>query len=916
MKLKLKYFFLELVVLFISESFYAQNTKELTISFNDISFKEILVELEAKTDYTFYYQEGWFTDKHITKSYTSIKLKEILDDLFKSTPLNYIIHNKRIILTKNSVIYSDLPINFFSKNNQIESNVKTPILLKDYISRNTDKYITIGKERKNNKQKLFTISGVIKTVSSNKPLKNVKVYIDKTNNYTMTNAKGFYKLMLEPGSYKIITELMGYENTKKNILVFGSGSLDLGVEDEIVALGEVIINSSKEESVKKSAIGLIKVDVKGVKRIPTLLGERDLLKVVTNMPGVKTAGEGSLGYNVRGGKSDQNLILLDNAILYNPSHFFGFFSALNPYSTGDVDVYKGNIPSEYGGRLSSVFDISTKEVNMTKVVGEGNVGPVTGNLMIELPIIKEKAGLLVGLRSTYSDWLLKTIKSESIKNSEASFFDGIVKFDSKLGNNDKLKATAYYSKDQFSISSDSLYKYSNQLASIEWNHKFDKKNKSTLQLNKSQYNFNIIYNSIFNNNFDLGFVLNETQLKFKLNYLLSDAHKFNYGISSKLYNISPGDLNPFDEKSLVQAKSIENEKALESAIFISDLFKVNDRLLFDIGFRYSFYASLGEGTQNIYNPDLPFSEDSIDETIHYANNEIIKSYGYPELRISTRYLLSPSFSIKGGYNRTVQYIHMLSANTTASPVDTWKLSNLNIKPQESDQFSVGLFKNFNDNIYELSLETYYKKTKNNLDFKTGAELILNENIETQVLTGEGKAYGVEFLLKKKEGKLNGWLSYSYTKSFLRLKSDFLTNQVNRGNFFPSNYDKPHDVSLIANYKFTHRYSFSFNFVYQTGRPITYPIGKYNFGGVEHVLYSDRNQFRIPDYYRFDIGVNIEGNHKIKKLAHSFWNISVYNVLGRNNPYSIFFVNEDGNIKAYKTSIFAIPIPTITYNFKF
>jgi hypothetical protein len=351
-------------------------------------------------------------------------------------------------------------------------------------------------------------------------------------------------------------------------------------------------------------------------------------------------------------------------------------------------------------------------------------------------------------------------------------------------------------------------------------------------------------------------------------------------------------------------------------VFLSDEFTVSEKLLLNAGIRYSFYSALGPADQRVYQEGVPKNESSLIDTVEYGNNESIETYGGPEVRVSGRYFITESFSVKASYNNTYQYIHTLSNNTTVSPTDTWKLSDSNIKPQEANQYSLGFYKNFDDDAYELSVEGYYKKSKNILDFKVGSQLLLNETIETEVLQGDGKSYGVEFLLRKTKGKLNGWLGYSYSRSYNRLDSEFREERVNNGEYFPSNYDKPHDISMVANYKLTRRFSVSANFVYQTGRPITYPVGTYNYNGAEYVLYSDRNQFRIPDYYRLDLSINIEGNHKLNKLAHSFWNISVYNVLGRNNPYSVFFVTEGGEVKAFQSSIFSRPIPTITYNFKF
>ncbi|MFI1771946.1 TonB-dependent receptor [Thalassobellus citreus] len=915
-------------VLLISNLGNSQEYKKISINFDNMNRIDALLELEDLIGYKFYFEEDWFDDTLFSKSFKNLEIDVILEEILKETSVNYLIFDGKVILTKNTAIVDRLPdIHFkkvdttISKTTISEQNkkIKAPILQKQFISnrlKSDGKIYSIGKENINNNQSKYLISGYIKDSKTNKPIDNLVVFITNKDINTTTNEFGFYSLEVPKGFNELETSSLSYGKSKRRIIVYSNGDLSFFLDESAELLNEIVIKSDKDDNIKKVEVGVTRIDVEGIKNIPLVLGERDVLKVATTMPGIKTAGEGALGYNVRGGKVDQNLILFDDAVMYNPSHFFGVFSAINPFATGSVDIYKGSIPSEFGGRLSSVIDIATKEANMEKFSGEGNVGPITGNLMIETPIIKDKMSVLVGGRATYSDWVLKAISEESIKNSKANFYDALVKFNYKINNKNNLQATLYYSNDEFSITSDSVYGYSNRLASIKWNHTFNDKNRVSLQMATSEYKFSIIYDGIFNRNFDFGYSINETQFKLKAKYLHSKKHKFNYGLSSKLYAIKPGDIVPLGNESVVESKSIDRERGLESAFFMSDLFELNKKFVLDIGIRYSLYASLGAGTQNVYDLFQPKSSESIVETKNFKNNEVIKTYGGPELRFSARYFLAPSVSVKAGYNKTIQYSHLLSSNTTASPVDSWKLSNLNVEPQRAEQFSLGFYKNFNNDLYELSLESYYKKMNNLLDFKVGAELLLNEDIETELLQGKGKAYGVEFLLKKKKGRLNGWLGYSYSRTLVQLDSEFLTNRVNNGNYFSANQDRPHDVSLISNYRLTKRYSVSFNFNYQSGRPITYPVGKYVYNGKEQVLYSDRNKIRIPDYYRFDIGVNIEGNHKNVKLAHSFWNISVYNVLGRNNPYSVYFISEDRQIKGYKSSIFSIPVPTITYNFKF
>ncbi|HSP82092.1 MAG TPA: TonB-dependent receptor, partial [Gillisia sp.] len=393
-------------------------------------------------------------------------------------------------------------------------------------------------------------------------------------------------------------------------------------------------------------------------------------------------------------------------------------------------------------------------------------------------------------------------------------------------------------------------------------------------------------------------------------------HRFNYGISGKLYNIMPGQIEPLGGNSIVRPLKLDTERGLEGAVYIEDSYNVTDKWLLNMGIRYSVFGALGGRTQNIYEPGVPRRLSTIVERREYDDTEFIKTYGGPELRLSSRYLLTRDLSVKLSYNNTYQYIHSLSNNTTASPTDTYKLSDVNIAPQRASQYSLGFYQNLDNNTYELSLEGFYKTSNNILDYKVGAEMFLNEAIETEVLQGEGRAYGAEFLLKKTIGKLNGWLGYTYSRSLIKLDSEFQQERVNNGEYFPSNFDKPHDLSVVANYRVTKRFSFSANFVYQTGRPVTVPVGKFVEGGAHYVLYSNRNEYRIPDYYRLDLSFNVEGDHRIKKFAHSFWNISVYNVLGRNNPYSVFFITEGGEVKAYQSSIFAIPVPTITYNFRF
>lgn len=918
----MKNFFLIILFLGFHCAFAQNGAEKISINFENSNKIDVIKRIEELTNYRFYFLKEWLDTTPISAKYNNVSLSIILDEIFKNTVINYYISpDNKIILTPSILIHDSLPENFFGTTKTeitLPERKIEPVFLtkRNNVKRTIIETIRIGKENKNSKQKSYTLTGYIKNSITNKAIPNLVLIVQGKNINTVTDINGFYSIKLSSGVNFIETKSIGIQDSKKKIIIYGNGKYNFKLRESTEVLEEIIIQTDKDLNVKEAVTGMTRIKVEEIKNIPLVLGVRDILKVATTLPGISTAGEGSSGFNVRGGKEDQNLILLDNGVLYNPVHFFGIFSALNPFTTGDVNIYKGSIPAEYGGRLSSVFDINTKKGNDQKLSGEVSVGPVTSNITLEVPIVKDQSSLIIGGRATYSDWILRSLDEESLKNSEASFYDIIAKYSHKINSNTNIEATGYYSKDTYSITSDSLFSYSNRLVTLKLDHTFNRKNKGSLILTNSEYKFNLDFDGNSDTNFGLRFKINETQLKLKMKYLYNNNHKFEYGISSKLYVVNPGSIDPKGSESIVETLKIPKERALESAIFISDNFKINEKLLLNAGFRYSLYATLGEASQRIYADGLPRNEGTVIDTLNFDKNEIIKTYSAPEVRVSARYLFSPSFSVKASFNSSYQYIHILSNNTTISPTDTWKLSDLNIKPQRGSQYSLGFYKNFEGNIYELSLEGFYKKSKNILDYKVGADLLINESIETEVLQGEGKAYGAEFLIKKTRGRLNGWLGYTYSRSLFKLDSEFSEERINNGNYFPSNFDKPHDVSMVANYKFTKRFSFSANFTYQTGRPVTIPVGNFIFNGSEQILYSDRNTFRIPDYYRLDIGFNIEGNHRIKKFAHSFWNISIYNVLGRNNPYSVFFVTENGEVKALQSSIFSIPIPTITFNFKF
>ncbi len=706
------------------------------------------------------------------------------------------------------------------------------------------------------------------------------------------------------------------KDTRRRVILYADGKLDVEMEDDVIALKEVVIEAEKDVNVSGMQMGQQRVDIKTIRQVPTALGEADLLRVILTLPGVKSVGESSTGLNVRGGATDQNLILYNDAPIYNTSHLFGFFSAFNPDVIKSAELYKSGIPSRFGGRLSSVLDVQTRDGNKKKLVGSGGIGLLTGRLTLEGPLIKEKTSFIIGGRSTYSDWLLKQLPNSSFNNSRASFYDLNLHVTHDVNEKNTLYLTGYLSKDNFRLNSDTTYQYQNQTATLKWKHIVNNKLYSVFTGSYSGYKYSVSSEKNPVNAYQLNFALSQSQVKADFNYFPSNQHAVDFGISSTYYKLSPGNFQPRGRESLILPDVVPSEQGIENAVYIGDKFDITDQLSISGGLRYSAYTYLGAKSVFQYAPGLPRTVNTITDTLTYGNNQAIQTYHGPEYRLSLRYALSRTASIKASFNRMRQYIQMLSNTTVIAPTDIWKLSDPNIKPQIGDQYALGFYRNNRTNTIETSVEVYYKTMQNLLDYRSGAVLFLNQHIETDVVNAQGKAYGIEFLVKKTTGKLNGWLSYTYARTLLRTNGLNNTEIINQGAYYPSNYDKPHDFTMIGNYKINRRFSLSLNFTYSTGRPITLPVSKYTLDGAQRLLYSERNQYRIPDYYRADFAMNIEGNHKVKKLAHSSWTIAVYNLTGRRNVYSVYFKSENGYINGYKLSIFGQPIPSVTYNFRF
>ena len=914
-----------LLFLIVSISVSAQTGDvRITADYSQLPFQEAVSDLEKRYPIRFYFSPEWMDTVNVSVTANEVILPVFMDQLLRNTNFKYYVHNNnRIILTRDYEIVKDISANFNDPDRVVEEEeedasleIFEPLVLEEKaseLSNLENKLFIIGDPQNRSSGNTATLSGYVKDIKSGEGLVGASVFKPEPLVGTNTDPFGYFVLNLPKGEHTLVFKSVGMKDTRRRVMIYGDGRLDVEMIEDIISLNEVVVLGEKD-NVESIQTGLVKLSIKEIKSIPTILGEADVMKIVLTQPGVQSVGEGASGFNVRGGATDQNLILLDDVLIYNPNHLFGFFSAFNPDVLKSTSLYKSGIQSQFGGRISSVFDVSLRDGNKKKFTVSGGVSPVTGRVTVEGPIKKDTSSFIVGVRSTYSNWVLNLIDIPELENSEGGFSDFVTKINHQINEKNDVTLSAYHSRDRFKLNSDTLFNYYNTTATFNWRHSFNPKLFGVFSASYSNYLNKFESKKDTTNAFESEYSIDQTNLKLDFNYFL-DKHDIKFGVSSIFYKLLPTNIIPFGDASVVDELNIPEEQAIETALYVGDEFTITRRLSVYGGLRVSFYQQRGPGNSFVYDPGFSKSVETITDTVQFASGENMETYWGPEYRFSMRYKLLPDVSVKLSYDRTRQYIHRLTNTVAVAPTDSWRLANTHLPPQIGDQISAGLYKSFLAG-YEISVEGYYKWMQNLLEYKDGAQLILNEAVETDVISASGRSYGVEFLMKKNRGKLNGWISYTYSRVFLDAEARFSEEVINRGQEFPASYDKPHNLSVVANYKFSRRANFSMNFTYSTGRPVTFPITKYEFRGNVYAAFSERNQFRIPDYMRLDIALNLEGNHKIKKLAHGSWSLSVYNLTGRNNAYSVFSRTDGDNIEVFQLSVFDQPIPTITYNFKF
>lgn len=760
-------------------------------------------------------------------------------------------------------------------------------------------------------QEKVTLSGYIRDAGNGEELIGANIYVRELGSGASTNVYGFYSLSLDPGNYQVVFSYLGYESQTSDLSLTASRTLDMELTAEGVLMAEVEVTASAEDrQVESIEMSVEKLSAEQIKRIPPVLGEADLIRSIQLLPGVSTVGEGATGFNVRGGSIDQNLILLDEATVYNSSHLLGLFSVFNVDAVKDSKLYKGGIPAKYGGRLSSVLDVRQRDGNRKKFAATGGLGAIASRLTLEGPIQKDQSSYMISGRSSYGHLFLKL--NPDLKENTVYFYDLNGKVNFTLGEKDRLYLSGYYGRDIFNFGDDFSFNWGNATTSLRWNHLFSDKlfSNFTAIYTDYDYAFGVPDGA---QAFDWDARINNFILKGDFSYYVSPSSQLDFGWEGNFYRFHPGRAVGLGDGTIYNEIDIQHKHALEAALYASFEHEPLPNLTLQYGLRFSTFTRLGKEDIYLYENGIPSGTDAIIDTVSYGSLEKIISFSAPEPRFSANYRINNRNAIKLSYNRMQQYIQLVSNTTAATPIDIWTPSDQYIDPATVDQVALGFFNSFKENVYEFSAEVYYKKFRNLMDYKDGAELLLTENIETELLSGDGRAYGLELSLRKTTGDLTGWISYTLSRSERKVPG------INNDRYYPSNYDKTHDLSITTSWKMSDKLSVSTNFAFATGRPITYPDSRYSYDGITVPHYGNRNGARIPNYHRMDIGVQYTPNKHPERRWKGSWEFGAYNVYARKNAYSIFFrQNEDNPLQteAVRYSVFGSILPYVTYNFSF
>jgi len=873
---------------------------QITANYKNAPLTTVLGQLEQDLNLKFYYQAAELPKRSINRNFQKAPLSEVLADLFRETSLGYMFYRDyAIIVAPQGVINESFSSNYYQALEEAQNNDDTRSAKK--------RKIIIGNVANMNPSGKAVVKGVIKDAQSEEPIIGATIFFAELNSGSATDFDGNFEAEVPVGEYEVTVQYIGYEDVRKKIEVYSDGEISFEMFKSAINLEEVIVRAqAADANVENVQIGVTTLDVKDIKKLPALFGEADVVRTLLLNPGVSTVGEGATGFNVRGGSVDQNLVIQDEGFIFNASHALGFFSTFNPDLIRGVDLYKGNIPAQYGGRLASVLDVKMRDGNFEEFKIKGGAGPVSSRISLEGPVINGKSSFLAGFRSTYANWLLNLINVEEVQKSSAFFYDANLRYTHRADDKNTFIVSAYASSDDFVYNEQFGFDYQTLMGQFIYN-----RTVSDRAYNK----FSLVASSYENTQTDLGELTGAaldnkfSYLKFKDKFTFSPQKELtlDMGVSAVYYITEPGEINPLGELSQVIPERLEQEKGLESAVFVNATYEVSSALEISGGLRFALYNFLGPKTVNQYaNDDFSVLENLI------GSEELsgsIASYNSLEPRFSLRYRISKGTSVKAGYSRTAQFINQIFNTDTPTPTSQYQLSTKYIKPQRSHNASVGFFKNFNDNLWETSAEVFYRDIDETFDYKDFAELNVNPFLETEIINGIGRARGVELSIKKNRGTINGFLSYTMSKTELQIAG------INKGDWYPSNFDKPHDLSLVLNYNPNQRHTVTMNFNYGSGRPATPPLGNYETErGLIVPIYSERNQVRIPAYHRLDLAYTIGRSYKKTNKFKTSWTISIYNVYGRENAFSVFYTQAAfQRPQANKLAILGSAFPALTFN---
>ncbi len=763
-------------------------------------------------------------------------------------------------------------------------------------------------------QEKYTVNGYLRDGSNGETLIGANVFIKELATGANSNEYGFYSISLPQGKYTIEYSYLGFETIIQTVNLSQDQKIDIEFQPEGIEIEEIVITGEAENAnVSEVEMSANKLDIATIQKMPTLLGEVEVLRSIQLLPGVSSVGEGASGFNVRGGSIDQNLVLLDEAPVYNSSHLFGFFSVFNPDAVKDVKLLKGGVPARYGGRLSSILDVRMKEGNNKRFALKGGVGAIFSRLSVEAPIVKDKSSFILAGRRSYIDVLSKPFLQDGLEDSKLNFYDLTLKTNYKIGEKDRLFLSGYLGRDNFGFGDQAGFNWGNQTLTLRWNHLFSDKLFSNFTLYTSDYDYKISFGDDSANRFDWNAKIVNYSVKPEFSLFVSPTNMIRFGGQGIVYRFEPGNAVGVSEGEVLDI-SVDNKYAIEGALFIENEIDLSPALTVNYGLRWSYFNYTGEGLSYEFGePATLGTRRPVTGSTDFDQWESIQSYNNFEPRLAIKYQLGENRSVKASFNRMSQYIHLISNTTASTPVDVWQPSTNNLKPQLADQVALGYFQNFKDNTFELSAEIYYKKYSNLLDYIDGADILLNELLEADLLEGEGRAYGLELLLKKSKGKFTGWASYTLARSERKVEG------INNSTWYPSRFDQTHNLSLTSFYEANKRWTFSANFVVISGTPTTFPTNRFIQQGflIPNNSLETRNNVRIPIYHRLDISATLQGKKNPDRRYQSDWVFSIYNVYSKRNPFSIFFRQQsDAVTEAIRLSVIGNFIPSVSYNFKF